>query len=106
MMRRVSMVALALLVVAAAPAQAGWFSSKDKVVEAFLKPETVGNASLSPDGKHLAMIVLTVNDDQIGTGLVVTDTDSGQTHLIRGPQREPDPDRSNYYYIRQPIRVA
>jgi len=106
MTRRVSMAALALLAVAAAPAQAGWFSSKDKVLEAFLKPETVGEASLSPDGKHLAMIVLTVNDDQIGTGLVVTDTDSGQSHLVRGPQREPDPDRSNYYYIRQPVRVA
>ena len=106
MTRRMRMVALALLAVAGAPAQAGLFSSKDKVVEAFLKPETVGVASLSPDGKHLAMIVLSANDDEIGTGLVVTDTDTGQTHLIRGRQREQDPDRSNFYYIRQPIRVA
>ncbi len=91
---------------AGAPAQAGWFSSKDKVVESFLKPETVNEASLSPDGKHLAMVVLTANNDEIGTGLVVIDTNTGQSHLIRGPQREPDPDRSNFYYIRQPIRVA
>lgn len=106
MTRRMRMVALALLAVAGAPAQAGLFSSKDKVVEAFLKPETVGVASLSPDGKHLAMIVLSADDDEIGTGLVVTDTDTGQTHLITGRQRQQDPDRSNFYYIRQPIRVA
>ena len=106
MTRRKRMFALALLAVAGAPAQAGWFSSKDKVVESFLKPETVGQASLSPDGKHLAMVVLTANNDKIGTGLVVIDTSTSQSHLIRGPQREPDPDRSNFYYIRQPIRVA
>ena len=48
MTRRMRMFALALLAVAGAPAQAGWFSPKDKVVESFLKPETVDEASLSP----------------------------------------------------------
>ena len=106
MTRRMRMFALALLAVAGAPAQAGWFSAKDKVVESFLKPETVDEASLSPDGKHLAMIVLKANDDEIGTGLVVVDTSTGQSHLILGPQAEPDPARSNFYLILQPVRVA
>ena len=49
--------ALALLAVAGTPAHAGWFF-KDKVVESFLQPQTVLEASLSPDGRHLAVIGL------------------------------------------------
>ena len=96
---------LALLAMAGTPAHAGWFF-KDKVTEAFLQPEVVREASLSPDGKHLAVVCINMVDDEINTGLLVVDTDTGDSHLIRGPSLRGVPDNQALVYRRQPIDVA
>ena len=103
---RVRLAALVALALAGAQAHAGWFF-KDKVTETFLQPETVREASLAPDGKHLAVIGINLIDDQIYTALIVVDTDSGKSEVIVRPEDVADRDNpSSRYYIRQPIRVA
>jgi len=104
MERHVRTLALALLALTGAQAQAGWFF-KDKVTEAFLQPPKVIEASLSPDGRHLAFIGTNLIDDDVYTGLVLVDTDSGQSRLIRGPQRMHKVDTPNLVYICLPISV-
>ncbi len=106
MARHVRTLVLAVLALAGTQAHAGWFF-KDKVVEAFLQPDTVREASLSPDGTHLAVIGITVDDDDISTCLLLVDTDTGESHMIRRPEATADADNpAARYYMRQPISVA
>ena len=105
MSRQVRALVLVMSALAATQAEAGWFF-KDKVTEAFLQPEVVREASLSPDGKHLAVVGTTLVDDQIRTALMVVDTDSGETRKILWPERTRDADDANMVYMRQPVRVA
>jgi hypothetical protein len=93
MTRRIRRFALATLALGCAHAQAALFSfgQKDKALEAFLQPETVSEASLSPDGKHLAMIGMAARDDFIATTLVLVDTDTGNSRVIRRAQWVADP---------------
>src|ERR1700750_2818995 len=84
MTSRVRTFVLAALALASVPVHAGWFF-KDKVTEAFVQPATVHQASLSPAGRHLAIVGLNAVGDQINTSLIVVDTDTGQSHLVRGP---------------------
>ncbi|MDP9125463.1 MAG: S9 family peptidase [Pseudomonadota bacterium] len=105
MSRQVRALVLVMSALAATQAQAGWFF-KDKVTEAFLRPEVVREASLSPDGKHLAVVGTTLVDDDIRTALVLVDTDSGETRSILSPVRTRDADNPGMVYMRQPVRVA
>ena len=85
--------ALAALALGCAQAQAALFSfgPKDPALEAFLKPETVSEASLSPDGKHLAMLGMAAREDFIATTLVLVDTDTGKSRVIRQAEWVADP---------------
>ena len=105
MTRQVRTLALAMLALASAQAQAGWFF-KDKITESFVQPEAVWEASLSPDGKHLAIIGASMFDDEISAGLVLVDTDSGRNRLILGPMTANEPGKEGWFYIRQPISVS
>jgi dipeptidyl aminopeptidase/acylaminoacyl peptidase len=106
MARHVRTLVLAMLALAGVQAHAGWFF-KDKVVEAFLQPDAVREASLSPDGTHLALIGIAVDDDDIFTCLVLVDTDTGESHRLLGPERFDDRDNPGArYYMRQPVSVA
>ena len=105
MTRLVRAFVLALLALGSAQAQAGWFF-KDKITEAFLQPEVVWEASLSPDGKHLAVIGTHMIDDEIHMGLLVIDTDSGHSGLIRVPELRADPDNPGWNFWREPVSVA
>ena len=105
MTRHVRALALATLVLASAQAQAGWFF-KDKITESFVQPEAVWEASLSPDGKHLAIIGANMFDDEINAGLVLVDTDSGRNRLILGPMTANVPGKEGWFYMRQPISVS
>ncbi len=105
MTRHVRMLVLAMLALNGAQAQAGWFF-KDKITESFLQPEVVRQASLSPDGTHLAVVGINLVDDEISTDLLLVDTDTGQSHLIRGPRLTKDSDDPSMLYMRQPISVA
>ena len=105
MTRQIRTLALATLVLASAQAQAGWFF-KDKITESFVQPEAVWEASLSPDGKHLAIIGANMFDDEINAGLVLVDTDSGRNRLILGPMTANVPGKEGWFYMRQPISVS
>ena len=108
MARHARTLVLAMLALAGTQAQAGWFfSDKDKITESFLQPDLVLEASLSPDGKHLAVVGTTLVEDHIATGLLLVDTDTGESKLIERPEALADPDNpAARYYIRQPIGVA
>jgi len=106
MARHVRTLVLAMLALAGTQAHAGWFF-KDKLVEAFLQPATVREASLSPDGTHLAVIGIAADDDDISTCLLLVDTDTAESHMIRRPKATADADNPGArYYMRQPISVA
>jgi len=93
MTRQIRTFALAALALGCAHAQAALFSfgHKDTALEAFLQPETVNEASLSPDGKHLAMLGMAAREDFIATKLVLVDTDTGMSRVIRQAQWVADP---------------
>ena len=105
MARHVRTLVLTMLALAGTQAHAGWFF-KDKITEIFLQPEVVREASLSPDGTHLAVIGINMIDDQINTGLILVDTDTGQSHVIQGPVLRREVDNPGMLYWRQPISVA
>jgi hypothetical protein len=106
MARHVRTLVLAMLALAGTRVHAGWFF-KDKLVEAFLQPATVREASLSPDGTHLAVIGIAADDDDISTCLLLVDTDTAESHMIRRPEATADADNPGArYYMRQPISVA
>ena len=105
MTRQVRTLALAMLALASAQAQAGWLF-KDKITESFVQPEAVWEASLSPDGKHLAIIGGNMFDDEISAGLVLVDTDSGRSQLILGPMTANEAGKPDWFYIRQPVSVS
>ena len=60
-------------------AHAGWFG--DPLTELFIAPRTVFSAKLSPDGKHVAAIVM--NEDQL-TGVALVDTRTGSSEIMVG----------------------
>jgi dipeptidyl aminopeptidase/acylaminoacyl peptidase len=59
------------LALVAAPARAGWFD--DSVTEPFLVPADITDASLSPDGRHVAAILV---DKEQRAGLGIFDVDA------------------------------
>lgn len=98
---------LAALALGCVQAQAALFSFRDKTLEPFLRPATVHEATLSPDGKHLALIGISTNDDDIGTALILVDTDTGQSHVVRRTEWVADPDNpAALSFLWQPISVA
>ncbi len=108
MTRHLRALALAALAVGCAQAQAALFSFKDESLEVFLQPATVQEASLSPDGKHLALIGLSADDNDLAlTTLVVVDTETGRSHSLRQAQWVADPENpAGRAYLWEPISVA